>query len=94
MRLIGNVCKHSDMFSLVVLIGRGLDHMFGLSSTSSPTQFTPYFVRFLGYDTKKQTAFLKGRSFFIQSVKNLHILLCLCYDILRMKKNTNKLMGV
>ena len=25
------MCKHSDMFSLAVLIGRKLDHFFGLS---------------------------------------------------------------
>ena len=27
-RLIGTRCKHGDMFSQCVLIGRGLDHIF------------------------------------------------------------------
>ena len=32
MRLIGQRCKHGDVFSLLVLIGRGLDLLIYLSS--------------------------------------------------------------
>ena len=57
MRLIGLWCKHGDMFSLQVLIGRGLDLLSSLSFASSPffalfsfEGFMPFLVGVNGYE--------------------------------------------
>ena len=68
MRLIGCVCKHGDMFSLAVLIGRGLD--LSWLSNSETTLVSPLFllsslstfVQFLGC---KQGPVRLDRSFFL-----------------------------
>ena len=47
MRLIGRRCKHGDVFSLPVLIGRGLDLHITLLGFAS---LTLLFVQFSGFD--------------------------------------------
>ena len=47
MRLIGRRCKHGDVFSLPVLIGRGLDLPLTLLGFAS---LTLLFVQFSGFD--------------------------------------------
>ncbi len=42
------MCEHSDVFSLAVLIGRGLDHILGSIQFLNFTSAC-FFVRFLGY---------------------------------------------
>ena len=45
------MCKHSDVFSLAVLIGRGLDHIILWSShLSLSSSASPHFVQFSGYN--------------------------------------------
>ena len=52
MRLIGRRCKHGDVFSLPVLIGRGLD----LHTLLCLASHTLLFVQFSGFDLKIKSA--------------------------------------
>ena len=48
MRLIGCMCKRGDTFSLAILIGRGLDHMFSFVHSPFSLFFIFPFVQFSG----------------------------------------------
>ena len=47
MRLIGQRCKHGDVFSLLVLIGRGLDLYFAGKPLALPLLCLVFRVQFL-----------------------------------------------